>query len=278
MQRSVICKQRARRSFSSTSPSSPTTRATGQAHSPSTPAALSAPHTCTARPSTLCAWAWDDFLRANGDPHLDRLTDVDPELIFPHPDGALPDQYVGFEHYVADYPAHVRTHPLQRFTDIPHHAQGLAGLEQTRRPDFEDWLNAHGLDAVTCPGGGRHRARRHGRQRNLRRVGLAQRRMGRQRQPAVTPSRHLDCDGTDWNTGPIGMPLGLTFAGRSYDDTALLAPAAAFEAPGGDAVRRRAHPRCGPTVNDYRLGARPARSTRRRGWAARGHSRVRRPS
>ena len=42
----------------------------------------------------------------------------------------------------------MRTHPLQRFTDIPHLAQGLAGLEETRRRDFEDWLNAHGLDAV----------------------------------------------------------------------------------------------------------------------------------
>jgi amidase len=30
--------------------------------------------------------------------------------------------------------------------------------------------------------------------------------------------------------GDIGMPVGLTFAGRAYDDTALLAMAAAFEA------------------------------------------------
>jgi amidase len=28
----------------------------------------------------------------------------------------------------------------------------------------------------------------------------------------------------------IGMPVGLTFAGRAYDDTALLALACAFEA------------------------------------------------
>jgi amidase len=38
----------------------------------------------------------------------------------------------------------------------------------------------------------------------------------------------------------IGMPVGLTFAGRAYDDTALLVLAAAFEATGN---RRTAPPR-----------------------------------
>ena len=41
----------------------------------------------------------------------------------------------------------------------------------------------------------------------------------------------------------IGMPVGLTFAGRAYDDTALLALAAAFEATGS---RRTAPPRTPP--------------------------------
>ncbi|BAS17801.1 amidase [Arthrobacter sp. Hiyo8] len=38
----------------------------------------------------------------------------------------------------------------------------------------------------------------------------------------------------------IGMPVGLTFAGRAYDDTALLSLAAAFE---GTGERRTAPPR-----------------------------------
>jgi amidase len=42
----------------------------------------------------------------------------------------------------------------------------------------------------------------------------------------------------------IGMPVGVTFAGRAYDDTALLALAAAFEATGS---RRTAPPRT-PTL------------------------------
>ena len=41
----------------------------------------------------------------------------------------------------------------------------------------------------------------------------------------------------------IGMPVGLTFAGRAYDDTALLGFAAAFEATG---ERRTPPPRTPP--------------------------------
>jgi len=41
----------------------------------------------------------------------------------------------------------------------------------------------------------------------------------------------------------IGMPVGLTFAGRAYDDNALLAMAAAFEATG---ARRTPPPRTPP--------------------------------
>jgi amidase len=36
----------------------------------------------------LSAWAWDDFLRANGDAALNRLADVDGARIFPHPEGS----------------------------------------------------------------------------------------------------------------------------------------------------------------------------------------------
>ena len=55
----------------------------------------------------LSAWAWDDFLADNGDPALHRLADVDGSLIFPHPNGALPDRYTGFDDDIAGYPAHV---------------------------------------------------------------------------------------------------------------------------------------------------------------------------
>jgi len=40
----------------------------------------------------LTAWAFDDFLQANGDPKLNRLVDVNGPLIFPHDPGTLPNR------------------------------------------------------------------------------------------------------------------------------------------------------------------------------------------
>ena len=51
----------------------------------------------------------------------------------------------------------------------------------------------------------------------------------------------------------IGMPVGLTFAGRAYDDTALLALAAAFEVTGA----RRTTPFRTPPCERFRLARRP---------------------
>ncbi|KTS70262.1 amidase, partial [Microbacterium testaceum] len=93
----------------------------------------------------LSAWAWDDFLRANGHP---GLAVVDGAEIFPHPEGALPDRYTGFDDDIAVYPAHVREHPVAAFTEIPHLEEGLRGLEETRRRDLEEWMDAEALDAL----------------------------------------------------------------------------------------------------------------------------------
>ncbi len=80
----------------------------------------------------LSAWAWDDFLAANGDPALNRLADVDGSRIFPHPPGALPDRYDGFDDDIAEYPAFIREHPIESFLAIPHLSDGVHGLERTR--------------------------------------------------------------------------------------------------------------------------------------------------
>jgi amidase len=192
----------------------------------------------------LSAWAWDDFLRTNGDPNLDHLADVDGALIFPHPKGALPDQYHGFDDQISAYPAHVRDHPVESFTDIPHLAEGLRGLEETRRIDLEDWMDRLGLDAIAFPA--------------VADVGKADMdvdeasadhgwRNGVWVANGNLVPRHL---GIPTVTVPLGtmadiaMPVGVTFAGRAYEDTALLALAAAFEATGS---RRTAPPRT-PTL------------------------------
>jgi amidase len=186
----------------------------------------------------LSAWGWDDFLRGNGDPELDRLDDVDGSLIFPHPAGALPDRYDGFDDHIEAYPAHVRDHPVASVTDIPHLEEGLRGLEETRRVDLEEWMDRLGLDAVIFPAVADvgpadmdvNEASADLGWRNgvwVANGNLVPRHLGI---PTVTVPIGVMAD--------IGMPVGMTIAGRAYDDTALLTLAAAFEATG----RRRSPP------------------------------------
>ncbi|WP_431806362.1 amidase [Microbacterium paraoxydans] len=188
----------------------------------------------------LSAWAWDDFLRANGDPALDRLELVDGARIFPHPEGALPDRYTGFDDDIAEYPAVVRERPYASFTDIPHLEEGVRGLEETRRVDLEEWMDALGLDAVIFPAVADvgpadmdvNPASADAGWRNgvwVANGNLAIRHLGI---PTVTVPMGTTAD--------IGMPVGLTIAGRGWDDAALLRLAAAFEATG---ERRTAPPR-----------------------------------
>lgn len=191
----------------------------------------------------LSAWAWDDFLDDNSDPALNRLADVDGTRIFPHPPGALPDRYTGFDDVIASYPAHLRDHPLASFLGIAQLEEGVRGLEETRRVDLEEWMGALGLDAVVFPAvadvgpadmdvnessadlGWRNGVWVANGNLAIRHLGI----------PTVTvPMGTMD---------DTGMPVGLTVAGRAYDDVALLRLAAAFEATG---ARRTAPPRTPP--------------------------------
>jgi len=186
----------------------------------------------------LSAWAWDDFLRSNGDPHIPDLTGIDGATIFPQPPGALPDRYVGFDDDIAEYPEHVRRHPREAFTEIPELEAGLRGLERTRRIDLEEWMDGLGLDAIVFPAVADiakadmdvNPASADDGWRNgvwIANGNLAIRHLGI---PTVTVPMGLLPD--------IGMPIGLTFAGRAYDDSRLLRLAAAFERTG----RRRVPP------------------------------------
>ena len=179
----------------------------------------------------LTAWAFDDFLRANGDPNLNRLVDVDGPLIFPHDPGTLPnregDLVAGMDEYVRMAERGIT--PWNEITTLP---DGLRGLEETRRIDLEDWMDGLALDAVIFP--------------TVADVGpadadvnpasadiawsngiwvangnLAIRHLG---VPTVTVPMGVMAD--------IGMPVGLTFAGRAYDDSALLRLASAYESTG----------------------------------------------
>jgi len=188
----------------------------------------------------LSAWSWDDFLAANGDPQLSTLAVVDGATIFPHPPGALPDRYTGFDDDIAEYPDWVLNHPGATLDDMPELADGLRGLEETRRIDLEVWMDRQRLDAVAFPA--------------VADIGPADMdvnpasadlgwRNGTWIANGNLAVRHL---GIPTVTVPMGllddipMPVGLTFAGRAYDDSALLRLATAFEATG---TRRVAPPR-----------------------------------
>ncbi|WP_341955007.1 amidase [Salinibacterium sp. TMP30] len=188
----------------------------------------------------LSSWGWEDFLQSNNDPRLNTLTIIDGATIFPRPDGALRDRYDGFDDDITQYPDFVRAHDFTSFLDIPDLAEGLHGLERTRQVDLEEWMTSLGLDAVVFPA--------------VADVGLADMdvepdsadlgwRNGVWVANGNLAIRHLGIPTVTVPMGTMsdtGMPVGLTFAGRAYDDTALLEIGCAFEAT---AVRRTQPPR-----------------------------------
>ena len=194
----------------------------------------------------LSVWSWDDFLKNNGMDGMNHLSMIDGSKIFPRPEGALADRYTGFDDDIADYPAQARAHPPGDLRDIPHLAEGFAGLEATRKVDLDDWTDALGLDAVVFPAvadvapadadvnpASADLAWRNGVW--VANGNLAIRHMG---VPTVTVTMGVMAD--------TGMPAGLTFAGRGWDDAALLALGAAFEALGRFRIPPPRTPDLGP--------------------------------
>lgn len=193
----------------------------------------------------LCVWGWDDFLHANADPKIPDLASVDGPKIFPQPPGTLPDRYIGgFD--LAEYVERAKL-GVTPFVDIPTMEAGLKGLEATRRIDFEDWLDAQGLDAVALPAvadvgpadadvdeASAALAWRNGTW--VANGNLVWRHLGI---PTVTVPMGTMAD--------IGMPVGLTFAGKAYDDVRLLQFAGDFER---SAKRRIAPPRTPELTDD----------------------------
>ncbi|MBH0109813.1 amidase [Salinibacterium sp. NG22] len=193
----------------------------------------------------LSAWAWEDFLQANGDPNFDTIVGVDGSTIFPTTPGTPHDRYDGFEDDIAVYPTQVRDHPYDTFTDIPELEAGVRGLEETRRIDLEEWMRANELDAVAFPAVadvgaadmGTNPATAAAGWRNgvwVANGNLAIRHLGI---PTVTVPMGL--------MGDIRMPVGITFAGAAYSDLDLLRIGVAYEAV---SQRRVAPPRTPPLV------------------------------
>jgi amidase len=197
--------------------------------------------------SQLMAYAWDDFLAANGDAEVaTSLSQVDSSTIFPRPPGALLDRYDQQDPLVRhkDVVAHIMS-DRPRTYDMPGLGQALQNLEARRKTDYEDWLAAEGIDTVVWPCNAD--------------VGKAD--ADTNEESAVEAWRN----GTLYSNGncairqlgiptvsvPMGimadtkMPVNLTFAGKAYDDSALFKYAFAFE----QATRLRQAPGRTPAIS-----------------------------
>jgi amidase len=184
----------------------------------------------------LSMFGWHDFLAANNDPNLNALAQVDPDKIFPVPTGSVPGRYDDHLHRFApedvpleEYVARAKRDGIPALEDIPDMAEGIPGLEEARKLDLEDWMDELGLDAVVFPASAdvgpadadvndasADLAWRNGTW--VANGNLVPRHLGI---PTVTAPMGVMSD--------IGMPTGLTFAGRGYDDSNLLAYAWAFD-------------------------------------------------
>lgn len=204
----------------------------------------------------LAVWAMDTFLRTNADPRLPRLADVEAALIFPHPPGALPDRY-GIWHYDISYDIGEYVDRAQQWNpdwrDVPSLEEGLRGLEHTRRVDFEEWMQAEGIDAVVFPT--QSDVGPADADVNPASADIAWRNGVWVSNGNLVP-RHL---GIPTVTVPMGtmadtrMPVGLTLAGPAYSDTRLVQLAQAIGALG----ERRTTPPRTPALPDEALFADP---------------------
>jgi amidase len=182
----------------------------------------------------LAMFAWDDFLADNADPKLRALADVDGPRIFPHPTGALPVpmRERDLELDLADYVRLAKERGITPLDRIPGLAGGVRGLEEFRRQRFDAWLDAQRLDALVFPA--------------LADIAPADADVNPVSQAIAWRNgiwvangnliiRHLGIPTVTVPMGTladIGMPIGLTFAAKPYEDTKLLRYGYAFEQSG----------------------------------------------
>lgn len=204
----------------------------------------------------LAVWAMDTFLRTNADPALPRLADADAALIFPHPPGALPDRY-GIWHYDISYDIGEYVARAQQWRpdwrEVESLEEGLRGLEHTRRVDFEEWMDAEGIDAVVFPT--QSDVGPADADVNPASADIAWRNGVWVSNGNLVP-RHLGIPTVTVPMGTMadtGMPVGLTIAGPAYSDTRLVQLGAAVAGLGA----RRTAPGRTPALPDEALFTAP---------------------
>jgi amidase len=181
----------------------------------------------------LMAYAWDDFLAANGDPNATSLAQVDSGTIFPRPANSVPDKYDSNDPLVrhTDVVAHITNDRVPTY-EIPGLGTALQNLETKRKTEYEDWLVAIGLDCLVWPCNGD--------------VGKADADVNEASAAEAWRNGVLYSNGNcairqlgiPTISVPMGvmsdtkMPVNLTFAGKAYEDNDLFQYAYAFEKGG----------------------------------------------
>lgn len=195
----------------------------------------------------LTTWSWHDFLQATDDPALSNLPEVNGNNIFPLPDGSVPDElhgyYARYNLDISEYPERA-AHGITPLEEIPDLADGIRGLEELRRTDFEEWLDDLGLDALVFPSALDVGAADADTNPTSHERAMAN---GVWVSTGNTMIRHYGIPTVNVTMGimsDIGMPVNLTFAGRAYSDNALLAYGWAYE----QVSRRRVAPATTPEL------------------------------
>ncbi|KAF6787911.1 amidase [Colletotrichum musicola] len=181
-------------------------------------------------PGDLWPYGWDDFLHYVNDTNsVTRLADVDPLKIFPQLPGTLPDRYGNRSESNTAIVEAIASRNGASIYSLPGLESHLTALEARRKRDLESWMNELGLDALVWPSAGD--------------VGRAH------AETDEESAAHAWRNGVFFSNGNYavhqfgvptvsvamgvleesGMPVGLTFASRAYDDNALLGYGYAFE-------------------------------------------------
>ncbi|GAA1661871.1 amidase [Microbacterium lacus] len=180
---------------------------------------------------TVTAMALDSFLRDNGDPSLDSWADIDGDTVFPAEDAPVPVWITrargGFDwQRLAELVKQGVPADYDAVAGLDHL---LRGLEEARRIDFEEWMQAEDLDLIAFPAAGDvGRADLFDRPESLE----AASRNGVVYSNGNRVIRHLGIPTVTVPMGCMGdiqMPVGVTFAGPAYSDDLLLDHASAYE-------------------------------------------------
>ncbi|CAM1510635.1 Fc.00g009700.m01.CDS01 [Cosmosporella sp. VM-42] len=180
----------------------------------------------------MIATAWDDFLRANGDTSCPNLTFADVDKIRPNVAPLDdPSRHTESQNQVR-YSEMLDAVRVRNTTiyDLPGCEGALKALEAMRRASYEEWMDENGFDLVAFPTNGDVPFA--DADENLESMlhalhdGIKYANGGRALKHLGVPCITLPMG----NMKDKGMPVGLTFCAKGWDDTQLLRCAYAYEA------------------------------------------------